>query len=81
MVKTLSEEEPSFTTVSKEELSERSAEVQQGKYLRILVHAPACKDVLTIIFIYSNFDHHQSNNYLLTQRCYQLTYRMRCITY
>lgn len=27
-VKTLSEEEPSFTTVSKEELSERSAEVQ-----------------------------------------------------
>ena len=30
MVKTLSEEEPSFTTVSKEELSERSAEVQQG---------------------------------------------------
>jgi hypothetical protein len=29
-VKTLSEEEPSFTTVSKEELSERSAEVQQG---------------------------------------------------
>ena len=28
-VKTLSEEEPSFTTVSKEELSERSAEVQQ----------------------------------------------------
>jgi hypothetical protein len=26
----LSEEEPSFTTVSKEELSERSAEVQQG---------------------------------------------------
>ena len=69
MVKTLSEEEPSFTTVSKEELSERSAEV----------HSPACKDVLTIIFIYSNFDH-QSNNYLLTQRCYQLTYRMQCIT-
>jgi hypothetical protein len=31
MVKTLSEEEPSFTTVSKEELSERSAEVQQVK--------------------------------------------------
>jgi hypothetical protein len=30
MVKTLSEEESSFTTVSKEELSERSAEVQQG---------------------------------------------------
>ena len=29
-VKTLSEEEPSFTTISKEELSERSAEVQQG---------------------------------------------------
>jgi hypothetical protein len=29
-VKTLSEEEPSFTTVSKEELSERSAEVQHG---------------------------------------------------
>jgi hypothetical protein len=29
-VKTLSEEEPSFTTVSKEELSERSADVQQG---------------------------------------------------
>jgi len=29
-VKTLSEEEPSFTTVSKEELSERSTEVQQG---------------------------------------------------
>jgi hypothetical protein len=29
-VKTLSEEEPSFTTVSKEEVSERSAEVQQG---------------------------------------------------
>ena len=29
-VKKLSEEEPSFTTVSKEELSERSAEVQQG---------------------------------------------------
>ena len=29
-VKTLSEEEPSFTTVSKEEPSERSAEVQQG---------------------------------------------------
>ena len=29
-VKTLSEEEPSFITVSKEELSERSAEVQQG---------------------------------------------------
>ena len=28
-VKTLSEEEPSFTTVSKEELSERSAEAQQ----------------------------------------------------
>ena len=28
-VKTLSEEKPSFTTVSKEELSERSAEVQQ----------------------------------------------------
>ena len=28
-VKTLSEEEPSFTTVSKEELSERSTEVQQ----------------------------------------------------
>ena len=27
---TLSEEEPSFTTVSKEEFSERSAEVQQG---------------------------------------------------
>jgi hypothetical protein len=30
-VKTLSEEEPSFTTVSKEELSERSAEVQQNR--------------------------------------------------
>ena len=30
MVKTLSEEEPSFTTVSKEELSQRSDEVQQG---------------------------------------------------
>jgi hypothetical protein len=30
MIKTLSEEEPSSTTVSKEELSERSAEVQQG---------------------------------------------------
>ena len=30
MVKTFSEEEPSFTTVSQEELSERSAEVQQG---------------------------------------------------
>jgi hypothetical protein len=29
-VKTLSEEEHSFTTISKEELSERSAEVQQG---------------------------------------------------
>ena len=29
-VKTLSEEEPSFTTISKEELSERSAEAQQG---------------------------------------------------
>jgi hypothetical protein len=29
-VKALSEEEPSFTTVSKEELSERSAEVQHG---------------------------------------------------
>jgi hypothetical protein len=29
-VKTLSEEEPTFTTVSKEELSERSAEVQHG---------------------------------------------------
>ena len=29
-VKTLSEEEPSFTTVSNEERSERSAEVQQG---------------------------------------------------
>ena len=29
-VKTLSEEEPSITTVSKEELSERSAEVQHG---------------------------------------------------
>jgi hypothetical protein len=29
-VKTLSEEEPSFTTISKEELSERSAEVQHG---------------------------------------------------
>ncbi len=29
-VKTLSGEEPSFTTVSKEELSERSAEMQQG---------------------------------------------------
>ena len=30
MSKTLSEEEPSSTTVSKEDLSERSAEVQQG---------------------------------------------------
>jgi hypothetical protein len=30
-VKTLSEEEPSITTVSKEELSERSAEVQQNR--------------------------------------------------
>jgi hypothetical protein len=30
-VKTLSEEEPSFTTVSKEELSERSAEAQQNR--------------------------------------------------
>jgi hypothetical protein len=29
-VKTLSEEEPSFTTVSKEELSEISAEVHDG---------------------------------------------------
>jgi hypothetical protein len=29
-VKTLSEEEPSFTTVSKEEISERSAEVQHA---------------------------------------------------
>ena len=29
-VKTLSEEKPSFTTVSNEERSERSAEVQQG---------------------------------------------------
>ena len=29
-IKTLSEEEPTFTTVSKEELSERSAEVQHG---------------------------------------------------
>ena len=29
-VKTLSEEEPSFTTVSKEELSKRSAEVQES---------------------------------------------------
>ena len=30
-VKTFSEEEPSITTVSKEELSERSAEVQQNR--------------------------------------------------
>jgi hypothetical protein len=29
-VKTLSEEEPSFTKVSKEDLSERSTEVQHG---------------------------------------------------
>jgi hypothetical protein len=31
-VKALSEEEPSFTTVSKEELSERSAEAQQKSW-------------------------------------------------
>jgi hypothetical protein len=30
-VKTLSEEEPSFTTVSKEELSQRSDEVQKNR--------------------------------------------------